>query len=114
MNNLLNTEVRTYKQFIWQPPIDVYRDAQGWLIKIELAGVRSTDIDISIVGESLVISGKRRDFSIQHSQKIYSMEIAYSRFQRVVNIPSNMDNVKIMTDYQDGMLFIRLKMEDKK
>jgi len=111
---LISAEFRAYKQLIWQPPVDIYKDARGWLVKMELAGVRSEDIDVTVMGENLIIRGIRRDSTIQRGQKIYSMEISYNRFQRVVDIPCNMENVKIITDYRDGMLLIRLEMEKKK
>jgi len=114
MKNQLNTDMGTYKPFIWQPPIDIYQEEQGWLVKMELAGVRSTDVDISIVGDNLLIRGKRKDFTIQRNQKIYSMEIAYSQFQRSIGFPGDLGNVEIITDFRDGMIFVHLKMENIK
>jgi len=118
MKNLLNADIGTYKQLVWRPSVDIYENTQGWLIKIELAGVSSEDIDISIMGENLIIRGCRRDYTLQSGQKLYSMEIAYTRFQRVINIPCNCDcnieKITMIKDFKDGMLLIRLVKEKKK
>ncbi|MFV2056288.1 MAG: Hsp20/alpha crystallin family protein [Thiohalomonadales bacterium] len=116
MNNLLTAQLRAYKQLLWQPLVDIYEDSKGWLVKIELAGVCNEDIDISVTGECLIISGTRRDCAIQKGQKLYSMEIAYNKFQRVINIPCNcnIEKVNMDTEFKDGMLLIRLKMRKGK
>ena len=47
----------------WRPNIDVYRTANGWLVKFELAGVRAEDIDLQVLGgrlASAVSAGTRR------------------------------------------------------
>jgi HSP20 family molecular chaperone IbpA len=38
------------------------------------------------------------------------MEISYSRFQRVLELPGLSDAAGIVTSYIDGMLLVRIKM----
>ena len=49
----------------WHPKADIYHTHDGWLVKLELAGVRAEDISIRARGSCLVISGTRRDRMVE-------------------------------------------------
>jgi ATP-dependent Lon protease len=68
----------------WQPKADVHRVPDGWLVKLELAGVRPEDVRLSVRGNTLLVQGTRRDESLREGLNCYLMEIAYSRFERVL------------------------------
>jgi HSP20 family protein len=95
----------------WQPAADIYRAAFGWLVKVDLAGVRPTDVDVRVSGQMLVITGQRRDWLVTEGHQLYSMEITYSRFQRAIEFPCALDNVQVELDYRDGLLLIALKCQ---
>jgi HSP20 family protein len=95
-------------QLTWQPAADVYRCAGGWLIKIELAGVRQEEVRIEADARGIVVSGSRRDVRQLESQETYLMEISYNRFERIVPIPEPIENIEIHAEYRDGMLYVRL------
>ena len=48
---------------LWYPAADVYQTPDGWLVKVELAGVSAEDIEIDIQGNVLYIAGCRKDRS---------------------------------------------------
>jgi HSP20 family protein len=93
----------------WCPSADVYRYHHGWLVKCELAGLEEQDIQLSVKGHDLFIKGSRRDLLVKQGHQSYSMEIAYNRFERVVKIPADIEQAKITTIYQNGMLLIYLE-----
>jgi HSP20 family protein len=97
----------------WQPPADVYETHDGWLIKLDLAGVRPEDVRLTLCGRRLTISGSRRDTSIEQGCRSYRMEIAYSQFERCVDLPATPDRVVVTSEYRDGMLFIRILPEKR-
>ena len=45
----------------WTPAADVYRTREGWLVKVDLAGVSPDEVEITVAGRSLVVAGIRRD-----------------------------------------------------
>jgi HSP20 family protein len=94
----------------WQPRADVYRGRHGWLVKLELAGVRVEDVHLTLAGRRIIVEGVRRDFSIREGQRTYSMEIAYNRFERAIDLPCDVEKARIVTEYRDGMLLILLHM----
>src|SRR5262245_25204705 len=74
---------RTEKRAAWEPAVDLYRLPHGWLIKLDLAGVSSDDVEIHLAGRCVVVRGVRRDCSHFAGLECYCMEIAYSQFERV-------------------------------
>jgi HSP20 family protein len=97
----------------WQPNMDVYRTATGWLVKFELAGVRAEDIDLQVLGNRMTIRGVRRDTVLEASQKKgepcpvhHRMEIAYSTFERALELPIDLKQAKVTTEYRDGLLLV--------
>jgi HSP20 family protein len=99
----------------WRPNMDVYRTCDGWLVKFELAGVRAEDIDLQALGTRLLLRGMRRDGVLEACQKKgepspvqHRMEIAYSRFERGVELPVDLKRAEITTEYRDGLLLVRV------
>lgn len=92
----------------WQPAADVYRMPDGWLLKVELAGVRPDELQMLVDGCDLILSGRRRDWIIARGRQCHSMEIAYSCFERRFSLPCRVDDCRIATEYRDGMLVIRI------
>jgi HSP20 family protein len=102
----------------WQPNVDVYRTTSGWLIKFELAGVHADEIDLQALGGRMVLRGVRRDTVLETSEKKgesrpvhHRMEIAYSRFERVLELPCDLKKAQISTEYRDGLLHVFITPE---
>jgi HSP20 family protein len=90
----------------WCPACDVYRDRRGWLVKFELAGVRPQDIELTVRGRRMTVRGSRRDFTALEGSRYYQMEIAYSHFERSLELPCDLERADITTEYRDGMLLV--------
>jgi HSP20 family protein len=92
----------------WCPAADVYRASDGWLVKLDLAGIRPQDIEVEVRGRRLLVRGTRRDWSREEGHRHYRMEIAYSHFERSLELPCDLERANIKTDYRDGMLFVQI------
>lgn len=103
--------VPAWQQMHWTPAVDIYRVANGWLLKFDLAGVRPSDIRLKVCGRRLTVSGRRGDWVVEesHSCCAYSMEITYSQFERTLELPSEIENLQMRTEYRDGMLLVNLQ-----
>ncbi len=106
--------MRSFLSCLWQPAVDLYRTRTGWLAKFDLAGVQREDIRVQAHGHTLIVQGVRRDSSVEEGQHYHSMEIAYSEFERQIDFPVSLDNARITTDYQAGMLLVRIQTEEGK
>lgn len=94
----------------WRPSVDIYRTQEGWVVKMELAGVRPEDINVLASGSELFVSGVRRDRFVEEGWSHYSMEIAYSRFERTIELPCNLDRASVSIEYHEGLLLVRMKL----
>jgi len=98
---------------LWCPAADVYRTNDGWIVKVDLAGIRPADIEITIEGPLLSISGLRRDATCGEGVSHYQLEITYSRFEKTIQFPRSIEHASIERDYRDGLLTLRLREEQK-
>jgi HSP20 family protein len=94
---------------LWYPAADVYGTPDGWIVKIELAGVSAEEIEIDIEGHVLYIAGTRRDRICTSGYSYQQMEITYSRFEKTLEFPKSIDGARIEHNYQDGLLLIYLR-----
>lgn len=97
----------------WQPAIDVYRASWGWIIKLDLAGVRMEDIQVHVSVRAITVSGIRRDYLTEDGCSHYSMEITYSRFHRTIELPDDLTGSSIRMDYRDGILYVRIQLRER-
>ena len=96
---------------LWCPAADVYRTEDGWIVKVDLAGIQPSDIEITIDGPELRISGSRRDGICGEGVHHYQLEITYSRFEKLIQFPRSIAHASIERDYHDGLLILRLREE---
>jgi HSP20 family protein len=93
---------------LWYPSADVYQTPDGWLVKVELAGVSAEDIEIEIQGNVLYIAGTRRDKSCAAGVSYHQMEITYSRFEKTLTFPDSIAGAHIEHNFDNGLLIIQL------
>lgn len=96
---------------LWYPAADVYSSLEGWVVKIELAGVSPEDIEIEIAGDTLYIAGIRRDTTCSHGVSYRQMEITYSRFEKTLRFPGSIEGATVEHLFDNGLLIIRLRKE---
>ena len=94
---------------LWNPSADVYRSADGWIVKLDLAGVCSDDLEIELRGSLLTIRGCRRDTHYREGFVYHQMEITYSRFEKRIDFPCSIDPSSLKHDYRDGFLIVNLR-----
>jgi len=102
---------RPLKKATWQPRADVHRMSGGWLVKLELAGVRPEDVYLAVRGRSLLVQGTRQDECLREGLGCHRMEIAYSRFERILELPGISESAAITSSYLGGMLLVRIVTE---
>ena len=106
--HFLGSSKKVHSGQLWYPAADVYQTPEGWLVKVELAGVSVEDIEIDIQGNVLYIAGARKDRSCAVGFSYHQMEITYSRFEKTLQFPAVIEGAKIEHNFEDGLLLIRL------
>ena len=98
---------------LWCPAADVYRTDNGWIVKVDLAGIEPADIEITLDGDLLRISGSRRDSICGEGISHYQLEITYSRFEKMIQFPRSIEHATIERNYHHGLLLLRLIEEQE-
>jgi HSP20 family protein len=93
---------------LWNPAADVFQSNDGWVVKLDLAGICSDELEVEIRDSKLRISGCRRDTHYREGCVYQQMEITYSRFEKTIQFPAPIDGASIKRDYSDGFLIIKL------
>jgi len=94
---------------LWNPAADVYRSNDGWIVKLDLAGVCADELEIEIDRTSLRVRGCRKDTSFKEGYSYQQMEITYSRFEKTIPFPCSIEAASLSHDYLDGFLIVKLR-----
>jgi HSP20 family protein len=88
----------------WIPTADVFAGGDDLVIRYELAGVSEEDIEITLTGGVLTVSGERKSDLNEEQVHFYTRERSYGHFRRSMNLPEGVDGSKINASFNDGML----------
>ena len=78
----------------------------GLVVKVELAGMRSENLEITVEGNRLRISGNRPDGCRAPKCSFLVMEINYGPFESVLELPPGYDLSQAKAAYLNGFLRI--------
>lgn len=92
----------------WQPDIDVFETEHQIVVRVELAGVRSQDLRVTVDGNLLRISGVRAPGDAAQVKRLHQMEIASGPFERRVHVPVAFERDRVSAHLADGFLTIAL------
>jgi len=90
----------------WRPPTDVYETDENVVVRVEVAGMKETDLSVSLVDRMLVITGVRHDPSPKVAY--HQMEIRYGDFRTEVFLHWAVEQENIVATYTDGFLQVTL------
>lgn len=90
----------------WSPNTDVYVTDSGLVIKAELAGMKSENLEINVEGNRLRITGSRPDCCRAPKCSFQVMEINYGPFESIIQIPAGYDLSQARAAYLNGFLRI--------
>src|SRR5512146_1229120 len=91
---------------LWSPPTDVYETDTHYVVRVELAGIRETDLEISFESGILVITGVRSD--IPERRAYHQMEIHFGKFSTAIGVPGPIDLDKSEAECADGFVMVRM------
>jgi HSP20 family protein len=90
----------------WVPNTDVYTTDTGLVVKVELPGMKSENLEITIEDNRLRITGNRPDCCRAQKCNFLVMEISYGPFVSELELPSGYDLGKAKAIYVNGFLRI--------
>ncbi|MEW5957464.1 MAG: Hsp20/alpha crystallin family protein [Chloroflexota bacterium] len=97
------------------PAMNVWTSNDGVVLTAELPGVEPDDIDISVVGDTVTVSGSRRAPELRENERYHRRERGFGRFTRTFQLPCQVDADKVEAVFSNGVLHISLpRAEDDK
>ena len=90
----------------WVPNTDVYSTDEGLVVKVELAGMKSDSLEITVEGNRLRIAGTRPDGCRAPKCNFLVMEISYGPFESILELPPAYDLTRAKAGYMNGFLRI--------
>src|SRR5882724_602299 len=97
----------------WVPNTDVYMTDSGLVIKVEMAGMRSDNLEITVEGNRMRISGDRPDCCRAPNCRFLVMEVNYGPFESVLELPAGYDLNQAKAAYLNGFLRIDVPMAQR-
>ena len=92
----------------WQPDVDVFETEKEIVVRVDLAGVRSSDLRVTVDGSMLRISGVRVSGDSSEVKRLHQMEIATGPFERRVRVPVAFVRERVAAHLSDGFLTVSL------
>jgi len=90
---------------IWEEKDDIY-------VKMALPGVKKEDIKISIMEDSINISGQTKNEEESNKEKKYYYRSMESSFEQSFNLPTKIQLEKTEAEFKDGVLTVKLPKAD--
>jgi HSP20 family protein len=90
------------------PLCNVTEDTNNYYIRAELPGLTPEDLQISVTGDSFSISGERKIKTNSADLKYHRKEREAGKFNRIINLPGQIDIEKVEAQSANGVLTITL------
>lgn len=87
----------------WVPTLDVSETDKEVIVTAELPGMDPKDVDLSLNDSQLTIRGERKKEEEEKGENFHRVERQYGSFQRVVQLPTDVDTEKVDAKDKDGV-----------
>lgn len=96
------------------PKMDVIDREGEIVVRAELPGFSKDEIEVSLMGEDLVIKGASRHEKVADEKgRYHRREISSQSFERSITLPAAVDAEKAASSFKDGVLELILPKREK-
>lgn len=90
------------------PLVNFSEDEGNVYVEALVPGVDPKDVDLSVLRNTITISGERKPFAEKEGQIVHRSELGSGTFSRTVELPLDIDPDKITAQCKDGIMLITL------
>lgn len=90
------------------PAINIWTAEDRAKITAEIPGVDRDDLDINLTGDTLTLSGVRKQAELPENAHYHRQERRYGEFNRNIQLPYTVDVNKVMATFKNGVLTVEL------
>ena len=107
--------VTEFGNFAKVPAAELTETKESFILKLELPGINTADINIEASAKSISVSGDRKSEETAEAEAKTRSEFRYGNFKRVIALPVRIQNTEVKAEYKDGILHLTLpKAESEK
>lgn len=92
----------------FMPAFDVKETKEGYVFKADLPGVKDADVEITLTGNRLTISGKREAEKTERSDTLFTFERSFGSFARSFTLPDSANPEATHAELRDGVLTVHV------
>ena len=92
----------------WRPSLDVFETEKAVVVRVELGGVRGSDVKVTVDGDTVHVRGVRRPPRGDDVARPHRMEIEFGPFERTVRVGIPFDRDGVAASLEDGFLTVVL------
>lgn len=90
-----------------QPAVNIWEDGEAFYAELEIPGVKSDEVDVSVVGDELSVKVCRPEIE-QEDITFHRRERAVGSFNRLLRLPLEVDAQRVEAELRHGVLTITL------
>ena len=90
----------------WRPPVDIYETAEGFILKVELAGVEKENVSVEVKDDVLTLKGERLLDPQVKDEQYYRKERSFGKFQRSFTLQESIKPEQVKASFKNGILTI--------
>ena len=90
------------------PALDLYETRDEVVASINLPGMKSDDVQISVTGDMLTLRGEVKPSEDQKDVTYHILERKAGIFERTVSLPTDIQADKAKADFENGVLTITM------
>ncbi|GEP43083.1 Hsp20/alpha crystallin family protein [Brevifollis gellanilyticus] len=96
----------------WMPLVDIMEDEQEYRIAVEIADVNKEDVNVTLEGGMLTLSGERKFEAGREDLRYHRVERPYGGFSRSFALPDDADPESVTADFKNGVLRVRVRKSE--
>lgn len=93
---------------VWMPSMDVFETEDKIVAKLELPGIDSDEVDVSVEDSTLTVSGSREFSDEVNEENYHRVERRYGSFTRAITLPQTADTEQVNATFDKGVLTIEI------
>lgn len=114
-DSLATPENGEFNKVAFMPAAELQETANTIELRVEVPGLDAKDLDVRVTEQAVAISGERQSERKAEENGMTRSEFRYGKFQRVIPLPTRVQNTQVKADYKNGILNLSLpKAEEEK
>jgi HSP20 family protein len=90
------------------PKTDIYEEDDRIVLDMELPGMREEDLNLTLEGNSLTVSGERKMEKERKQDRYHRIERSYGSFSRTFSLPATVDQNAVDARFENGILHVSM------